>query len=64
MRFSKIDSNMVQTFLSFVLSAAAALAPVQADSSITVGDIRVTALSSTLVRVEPKGPKGFEDRTT
>eukprot|EP00729_Bicosta_minor_P014065 gene14065-5516_t len=55
---------MVQTFLSFVLSAAAALAPVQADSSITVGDIRVTALSSTLVRVEPKGPKGFEDRTT
>lgn len=59
-----VTHNMVQTFLSFVLSAAAALAPVQADSSITVGDIRVTALSSTLVRVEPKGPKGFEDRTT
>ena len=33
-------------------------------SSIIVGDVRVQALSSTLVRVEPKGPRGFEDRTT
>ena len=29
-----------------------------------VGNVRVTALSATLIRVEPKGPKGFEDRST
>jgi len=34
------------------------------DSSIIVGDVRVQALSPTLVRVEPKGPLGFEDRPT
>ena len=33
-------------------------------SSVTVGDVRVTAISPTVVRVEPKGPQGFEDRTT
>ena len=32
--------------------------------SITLGDVRVSALTSTLVRVEPKGPTGFEDRKT
>ena len=33
-------------------------------NSIIVGDgqVRVTALSSTVVRIEPKGPMGFEDR--
>lgn len=29
-----------------------------------VGDVRVEALSSTLVRLEVRGPKGFEDRKT
>ncbi len=29
-----------------------------------VGDIRVQTLSETLVRIELKGPKGFEDRST
>ena len=33
-------------------------------TSLVVGDIRVTALSLALVRIEPRGPKGFEDRTT
>eukprot|EP00927_Polykrikos_kofoidii_P015618 TRINITY_DN16958_c0_g1_i1.p1 TRINITY_DN16958_c0_g1~~TRINITY_DN16958_c0_g1_i1.p1 ORF type:complete len:980 (+),score=114.21 TRINITY_DN16958_c0_g1_i1:90-2942(+) len=33
-------------------------------AEIEVGDIRVQALSSTLLRVEPRGPKGFEDKTT
>lgn len=33
-------------------------------SSVTVGNLRVTGLSPTLIRVEPKGPMGFEDRTT
>ena len=27
-------------------------------------DVRVTALSERLVRLEPRGPKGFEDGTT
>ncbi|MBO4963211.1 MAG: hypothetical protein J6C97_05485, partial [Clostridia bacterium] len=31
-------------------------------SSIILGDLRVQLLSKTLVRVENKGPKGFEDR--
>ena len=29
-----------------------------------VGNIRVQALSPTLIRIEPKGPLGFENRTT
>lgn len=33
-------------------------------SSVTVGSIRVSALSKTLIRIEPKGPRGFEDRDT
>eukprot|EP00041_Stephanoeca_diplocostata_P020308 m.452147 g.452147 ORF g.452147 m.452147 type:complete len:772 (+) comp21535_c0_seq1:91-2406(+) len=37
-------------------------------SSVTVGDgnysLRITALSENLVRIEPIGPRGFEDRTT
>ena len=32
--------------------------------SVTVGNTRITALSASLVRIEPKGPKGFEDRDT
>jgi len=31
---------------------------------IIIGDVRVQALSPTLLRVEPRGPAGFEDRTT
>lgn len=33
-------------------------------SGIIIGDIRVQVLSSNLVRLEVKGPKGFEDRDT
>lgn len=32
--------------------------------SVTVGDTRVTALSPTLIRIEPRGPRGFEDGNT
>lgn len=32
--------------------------------SITLDSVRITALSETLLRVEPKGPLGFEDRNT
>eukprot|EP01050_Picozoa_sp_SAG11_P010128 SAG11_NODE_998_length_6237_cov_22.378299_4_plen_957_part_00 len=38
--------------------------PLAPPSEVIVGDIRVQALSSTLLRVEPRGPQGFEDRTT
>ena len=33
-------------------------------NGIIVGNVRVQALSATLVRIEPKGPMGFEDRST
>ena len=33
-------------------------------NGILVGNVRVQALSATLVRIEPKGPMGFEDRST
>merc|ERR1712216_334685 len=45
----------------FLFTGTAAVAP---SSEIIVGNVRVQALSPTLVRVEPKGPRGFEDRTT
>eukprot|EP01051_Picozoa_sp_SAG22_P015779 SAG22_NODE_2118_length_2984_cov_2.031196_1_plen_396_part_00 len=43
---------------------AAAAAAAAAPPSATVGNIRVQALSPTLLRVEPRGPLSFEDRTT
>lgn len=36
----------------------------KASCEVVLGDVRVQALSPTLVRVEPKGPHGFEDRKT
>ena len=39
-------------------------AAMQPGASVIVGNIRVQALSESLLRVEAKGPKGFEDRTT
>jgi hypothetical protein len=33
-------------------------------AQVTVGDIRVQALSSRVIRIERKGPRGFEDRAT
>ena len=47
--------------LALLAGAATATAAIP---SVTIGDIRIQALSPTLVRVEPKGPAGFEDRTT
>merc|ERR1719188_575993 len=34
------------------------------EGEVTIGDVRVQALSPGLVRIEPRGPKGFEDRPT
>ncbi|EGD81222.1 hypothetical protein PTSG_11259 [Salpingoeca rosetta] len=52
------------------VSAAAGGVPLKrppsssSSSIIIVGDVRVQALAENLVRVEPRGPQGFEDRTT
>jgi alpha-glucosidase (family GH31 glycosyl hydrolase) len=47
--------------LAALLSAARASA---AQQSITVGNVRVQLLSDSLIRIELKGPQGFEDRNT
>ena len=44
--------------------AAAGSRTLRPPPSVTIGNVRVQALSPTLLRVEPKGPRGFEDRTT
>ncbi len=46
------------------LAAASLLSAGVDAASITVGDVRVSALSASLLRVEQKGPTGFEDRAT
>ena len=47
-----------------MLIALSLLASAVPSSSVIVGDIRLTALSPRLLRVEPKGPLGFEDAAT
>ena len=69
---SEIDAAMAKNGSAFIKTTMgwqhepqpAATASTAAANSVVVGDVRVTALSSTLVRVEPRGPNGFEDRTT
>ena len=34
------------------------------EAEVTVGAVRVQALSDTLLRIEPRGPMSFEDNTT
>ena len=44
------------------LAAALLIAPAshaQSSSEIVVGHVRVQALSPTLVRIEPQGPRGY-----
>jgi len=45
-------------------SATAMTLGLSPSSFVVVGNTRVTALSATLVRLEPRGPKGFENRST
>ncbi|CAK0793240.1 unnamed protein product [Prorocentrum cordatum] len=47
-----------------VVCAALARAASSKQGEVTIGEVRVQALSPNLVRVEPRGPKGFEDRST
>ena len=34
------------------------------DSQVAVGNLRIQALSASMLRIEPRGPLGFEDRST
>ena len=43
------------------LLVAAAMDP---SSTAIVGNVRVQALSATVIRIEPKGPMGFYDMTS
>ncbi len=52
------------TLAGSLLLTGIASAQTSSGSTVTVGDIRVQALSPTLVRLEARGPKGFEDRET
>jgi hypothetical protein len=47
-----------------ILVAALTAVALSQEHSFTVGDTRITALSETLIRIEPKGPNGFEDGNT
>ena len=48
-----------------ITSLPSALGAPTGPTSVVVHDyVRVTAISPAVVRVEPKGPTGFEDRTT
>jgi hypothetical protein len=47
--------------MAALLPATVALSP---SAEVTVGAVRVQALSDTLLRIEPRGPRGFEDNTT
>jgi hypothetical protein len=49
---------------SHLAVALLALSVASDAASVTIGDVRVSALSESLVRVERKGPTGFEDRST
>ena len=51
-------------FASFTALALAGVARADGTPSFTVNNVRVQVLSPTLVRLEVKGPKGFEDRLT
>jgi alpha-glucosidase (family GH31 glycosyl hydrolase) len=55
----------ITLFYLFILAEFFLLQPLNAQSSETiVGDIRVQAFSENLIRIEQRGPKGFDDRNT
>lgn len=50
--------------VAMAVLASLVLAEAMKAHEAVVGNMRVQALSASLVRIEPKGPMGFEDRTT
>lgn len=59
-----MSAKMAPQKTSLLGLALALMSRTSSADPIVVGDIRVTGLSPTLIRVEPKGPSGWEDRTT
>ncbi len=61
-----LASAMLMTFLgtSIPSGLVQALAATEDTNGVVVGNVRVQTLSSTLARIELKGPNGFEDRVT
>ena len=56
---------ILRSILLYVVVGLVAATPALASSNeIVVGNVRVQALSRTLIHLEPKGPLGFEDRPT
>lgn len=56
-----ISKHLFLWFAALLSTAGIAMA---APTSIVVGNVRVQCLSDSLVRLEWRGPEGFEDRTT
>ncbi len=54
-----------KSVLLFYLFVALVLCPhLLAQSSVTIGSVRIQLLSGSCIRLEVKGPEGFEDRNT
>lgn len=56
--------SVAAVFIALAAAAPALGVAAAAANEQVVGNVRVSALSATLLRVEPKGPMGFEDRST
>ena len=61
-----INPTMLSTTVALLLTAVATASPIP---TVIVpfgalGNVRITSLSETLLRFEPQGPTGYEDRTT
>lgn len=54
---------LVAVFVVMGIAAASAL-PSTSQAIVSNGLVRVQALSDALIRIEAKGPMGFEDRST
>ena len=64
MRMSVSKAFILPLSLACLLSACRTPEPPKSSSSVTVGLVRVQLLNDSLVRLETKGPNGFEDRAT
>ena len=53
-----------KSFILYLILALMSLLGAKCPADEIVGDVRVQVLSPTLVRIELKGPQGFEDRPT
>jgi len=52
------------TMYALALIVVVCIHRVASETSVVVGNHKITALSTSLLRIEPKGPVGFENRST